>query len=125
MSNKEKRRGGSDAERGAECIVLRIDEANKCQRSRDRDRGLGDSPVIMSSAGPHSLNGESNSYSPTSQMKRPTRKLNEGSQCLCSPDFCNLMATLLFMRRDSATWRLGDGRNTAAFGKEDQGWDQE
>ena len=32
-----------------ECIVLRIDEANKCQRVRDRDRGLGESPVIMSS----------------------------------------------------------------------------
>ena len=48
MSNKD-RRGGSDAERGAECIVLRIDEANKCQRVRDRDRGLGESPVIMSS----------------------------------------------------------------------------
>ena len=48
MSNKE-RRGGSDAERGDECIVLRIDEANKCQRVRDRDRGLGESPVIMSS----------------------------------------------------------------------------
>ena len=41
--------GGSDAERGDECIVLRIDEANKCQRVRDRDRGLGESPVIMSS----------------------------------------------------------------------------
>ena len=47
MSNKE--RGGSDAERGSECIVLRIDEANKCQRVRDRDRGLGESPAIMSS----------------------------------------------------------------------------
>ena len=44
--------GGSDAERGAECIVLRIDEANKCQRVRDRDRGLGESPVIMSSGAP-------------------------------------------------------------------------
>ena len=30
-----------------------------------------------------------------------------------------------YIGRDSATWRLRDGRNTAAFGKEDQGWDQE
>ena len=46
---RQREEGGIRCREGSECIVLRIDEANKCQRVRDRDRGLGESPVIMSS----------------------------------------------------------------------------
>ena len=39
MSNKERMGGDRIWERGpAECIVLPIDEANKCHRARDRGR---------------------------------------------------------------------------------------
>ena len=73
-----------------------------------------------------SMGSPTHTHQPNANEKaNKEAKKGEPSQCLCSPDFCNLMATLLLMRRDSATWRLGDGRNTAAFGKEDQGWDQE